>query len=114
MGRQLGLPACFTERDSQGLMRLRRGFELKPGQRILIVEDVVTTGKSSGECTEALEEWGGVITAFSCVVDRRGPHIRLPRPLYAACKVEARDWDPEDCELCRRGIPAVKPGSRTR
>ncbi|MDR1306078.1 MAG: orotate phosphoribosyltransferase [Treponema sp.] len=112
MGRQLGLPAFFTERDGQGLMSLRRGFEITPGERILITEDVITTGKSLKECAAVLEGLGARISALACVVDRRGPGVEAPWPLYAACTVEARSWDAEDCELCRKGIPVVKPGSR--
>jgi orotate phosphoribosyltransferase len=93
-------------------MSLRRGFEVSPGQGILIAEDVVTTGKSSGETARVLEERGAGVSALACVVDRRAPGISLDWPLYAACRVQAEDWEAGSCELCRRGIPAVKPGSR--
>jgi orotate phosphoribosyltransferase len=113
LGRQLGLPAFFTERDDTGNMSLRRGFEVSAGQRILIAEDVVTTGKSSGESARVLEAQGAVITALACVVDRRAPGVPLSWPLYAACKVDVADWDAPSCELCKTGAPpAVKPGSR--
>jgi orotate phosphoribosyltransferase len=129
MGRQLGLRSFFTERDESGEMTLRRGFEIKPGERILIVEDVITTGKSFGECSAVLEKLGAEIAALACVVDRRAmapvhpaapatvkpapatPAV-VPWPLYAACRVEAQNWEPESCELCRQGIPVVKHGSR--
>ncbi|MDR0598752.1 MAG: orotate phosphoribosyltransferase [Treponema sp.] len=112
LGRQLGLPAFFTERDGEGTMSLRRGFEVKPGQRFLVAEDVITTGKSFGECAAVLESLGARIAALACVVDRRAPDVAVPWPLYAACRVEAADWEAGSCELCGRGIPAVKPGSR--
>ncbi|MDR0555296.1 MAG: orotate phosphoribosyltransferase [Treponema sp.] len=112
LGRQLGLPAFFTERDDQGVMVLRRGFEVRPGQRILLAEDVVTTGKSSGESAAALEALGAETAALACVVDRRAGGEALPWPLYAACRLEAANWDPASCDLCRQGIPLVKPGSR--
>jgi len=112
LGRQLGLPAFFTERDETGAMTLRRGFELRPGQKILIAEDVVTTAKSSGECARALEEMGGQISALVCIVDRRASNVEVPWPFYPACRVEAESWDAGDCELCKKGIPLVKPGSR--
>jgi orotate phosphoribosyltransferase len=112
LGRQLGLPAFFTERDDTGVMALRRGFEVKPGQRILIAEDVVTTAKSSGESAKVLEALGGQVTALACVVDRRAEGITAPWPLYAAAKVDVANWAPETCELCKQGIPVVKPGSR--
>ena len=112
LGRQLGLPAFFTERDETGTMTLRRGFEIKPGQNILIAEDVVTTAKSSKESANVLEELGARIAAVACIVDRRLPNTEVPWPFYAACRVEAGHWDPADCELCKKGIPLVKPGSR--
>jgi orotate phosphoribosyltransferase len=112
LGRQLGLPAFFTERDDAGIMSLRRGFAVERGQRILIVEDVVTTGKSSRESALVLEALGGEIAALACVVDRRAAGLVLPWPVYAAAVVQAENWDAGNCELCRQGLPAVKPGSR--
>ena len=112
LGRQLGLPAFFTERGTDGVMTLRRGFEVFPGQKILITEDVVTTGKSSGECAAVLEALGAKITAIACIVDRREDGIEIPWPFYPACAVKASNWDPAACDLCKKGIPAVKPGSR--
>ena len=112
LGRQLGLPALFTERDDTGTMVLRRGFELQPGQKILITEDVVTTGKSYGECAAALEGLGVSITALACIVDRRQAGIEVPWPFYPACKIDVANWEADSCELCQKGIPAVKPGSR--
>jgi orotate phosphoribosyltransferase len=112
LGRQLELPAFFTERDETGAMTLRRGFEIKSGQNILIAEDVVTTAKSSGECAKALEELGGRIAALVCIVDRRASNVELPWPFYPACRLDAANWDAEECELCKKGVPLVKPGSR--
>jgi orotate phosphoribosyltransferase len=112
MGRLLGLPAFFTERDETGAMTLRRGFAVEPGQRLLIAEDVVTTAKSSGESAAVLESLGAKITALSCLVDRRMGGIQVPWPLYAAIQVSVADWDAENCELCGKGVPLVKPGSR--
>jgi orotate phosphoribosyltransferase len=112
LGRQLGLPAFFTERDDTGAMALRRGFEVTPGLRILIAEDVVTTGKSSLESARALEAAGGKVVALACVVDRRASGIEVSWPLYAATKVEVANWEADACDLCAQGLPAVKPGSR--
>jgi orotate phosphoribosyltransferase len=119
LGRQLGLPAFFTERDDSGRMTLRRGFGLSPGMNILIAEDVVTTGKSSAECAAALREHGGCVSALACVVDRRpcpsegDAHFPLQvLPLFAAVRIATADWDAADCPLCRHGLPFVKPGSR--
>jgi orotate phosphoribosyltransferase len=112
LGRQLGLPAFFTERDEGGAMSLRRGFTVEKGAKILIAEDVVTTGKSSGESAAVLEGLGARITALACLVDRRAPGIPLAWPLYAACTVEVSNWEASSCELCDKGLPLVKPGSR--
>jgi orotate phosphoribosyltransferase len=126
LGRQLGLRSFFTERNDEGKMSLRRGFEIKSGERILIVEDVITTGKSFGECAAVLESLGAEIAAIACVVDRRGdadlpelhaesghmPGKQTDRPVYAACKVTARTWEEASCDLCRQKIPVEKPGSR--
>jgi orotate phosphoribosyltransferase len=112
LARQLGVPALFTERGDDGKMTLRRGFEVQKWDRILIAEDVITTGKSFDECAMVLMAKGAIVSAISCVVDRRAPGVEVLWPLYAACRVDAENWDAENCELCRQGIAAVKPGSR--
>jgi orotate phosphoribosyltransferase len=112
LGRQLGVPAIFTERDENGVMTLRRGFRITPGQHILIAEDVITTGKSSRESARVLEDRGARISALACVVDRREAGPETPWPVYAAAVLDAENWEASSCELCRKGIPAVKPGSR--
>ena len=113
MARQLGYPSIFTERDDKGVMVLRRGFEIRPGQNVLIVEDVVTTGKSTLECAAALEKAGAVVSGLACVVDRRAQNCEpFPWPFYPAVKINAGNWDACGCELCEKGIAAVKPGSR--
>ena len=114
VARQLALPSIFTERDENGQMTLRRGFELQSGQNVLIVEDVVTTGKSSLECAAAIEKTGAKVSALACVVDRRTENVSdIPWSFYTAVKLSAGNWDPAECELCKQGIPAVKPGSRS-
>jgi len=112
VGLALGLPAIFTERDEAGSMTLRRGFELSRGPKVLIVEDVVTTGKSSGESARAIEAAGGSVVALASVVDRRSPGIELEWPLFAAATLPAISWELADCPLCKAGVAAVKPGSR--
>jgi orotate phosphoribosyltransferase len=112
LGRQLGIPAFFTERDDTGVMSLRRGFEVPQGTRVLIAEDVITTTKSSGETALVLEALGAHIAALACVVDRRVAGVKVTWPLYPACTVNVADWAAESCELCKKGLPVVKPGSR--
>lgn len=111
LARQLGVPAIFTERE-QDVMTLRRGFEIPEGAKVLISEDVVTTGKSSGEAIEVVKEHGGEIVGIAALIDRRTRE--LDYPLFAATKVDIATYDPEDCPLCNEGIPLVKPGSRKK
>ncbi len=112
VGKALGLPAIFTERDEDQKMSLRRGFEIRPGQRVIIVEDVVTTGKSSGESARAIEAAGGKVVALACVVDRRAEGVPVEWPIFAATTLPATSWEAPACPLCAKGIPSVKPGSR--
>lgn len=110
VGKQLGKPAMFTERVN-GIMELRRGFEIKKGEKILITEDVVTTGKSSYETAEIIKDMGGEVVGIACIVDRSIEHIKYP--VFSAVKLEIETFEPENCPLCRQNIPFVKPGSRT-
>lgn len=109
LGRQLGVPAIFTERED-GKMTLRRGFEVKPGQKLLITEDVVTTGKSSMETIEVLKSYGAEVIGIACIVDRSAQAI--PSPVYGAVKLDIESWEADNCPLCKQGLPYVKPGSR--
>lgn len=111
LARQLGKPGIFTERKD-GEMTLTRGFEVKPGQRILITEDVVTTGKSSMEVVKVLESFGAEVVGLCCIVDRRAADCTIELPVYSACKLEIESFDKEECPLCKENIPYVKPGSR--
>lgn len=111
MGRQLGKEAIFTERKD-GEMQLRRGFEIKKGDRILITEDVVTTGKSTLEVKKLLEELGGIVIGVACIVDRRGAEEDLGIPLYSSVKLEIKSYDANNCPICEKGLKIEKPGSR--
>ncbi len=111
VGRALGVRAVFTERE-QGVMKLRRGFEIAPGERVLVVEDVVTTGKSSLEAAAAVAAAGGRVVGLAAIVDRSGG-AKLPHPFRSLVRVKVAVWQPATCPLCRGGAaPAVKPGSR--
>ena len=109
LGRQLGKPAIFTERVD-GQMALRRGFEIKPGQKVLITEDVVTTGKSSLETAEVIKSFGAEVIGIACIVDRKTSQIDLP--IYSCIELEIESFDKEECPLCKQGIEYIKPGSR--
>ena len=111
LGRQLGLPAIFSERVD-GVHTLRRGFDLAPGARALMAEDVVTTGKSSRECIACIEANGGEVVAASCLIDRSDGEVDPGVPLIAlvGLKVPVYEADALPPELA--ALPAVKPGSR--
>ncbi len=109
--RALGVPAIFTERE-EGVFALRRGFELRPGQRVLLVEDVVTTGLSSRECLEAIRETGAEVVAAACLIDRSAGRADLGVPLIALAEVDAPAFAPDAVPTDLAAIPAVKPGSR--
>lgn len=112
VARALGLPAIFTERVD-GKMTLRRGFQIKPGMKILIVEDVVTTAKSSMESAKVIEDLGGEVTALASIVDRTGGK-KIPLPLYSAIKLDIQTFAAQDCPLCAQNLALVKPGSRSQ
>ncbi len=110
LGRQLGKEAIFTERKDNE-MQLRRGFEVKPGDKIIIAEDVVTTGKSTKETKRVLEAMGGVVVGVSCIANRTKDDIGMP--IYSAIDLDIQVYDPKDCPLCKEGkIDVIKPGSR--
>ena len=109
LGRQLGVPAIFTERED-GAMTLRRGFEVKAGQKVIIAEDVVTTGKSALETIKVIEEAGGEVVGIASLVDRKSSSIDYP--IYSAVEFFIESFDKEDCPLCKEGKEIVKPGSR--
>lgn len=111
VGRQLEKEAIFTERVDN-IMNLRRGFEVKKGDRIIITEDVVTTGKSTMEVKRLLEGMGAEVLGVLCIVDRRGETSELDIPVYSSIKLEIQSFDAECCELCKDGSAPVKPGSR--
>lgn len=109
LGRQLNKPAIFCEREN-GVMCLRRGFEIEKGQKVLIFEDVVTTGKSSLETAEIIRSAGAEVSGIACIADRSVCHI--PYNIYSAVNLEIPAYDPQECPLCKKGIPYIKPGSR--
>ena len=110
LGRQLNKETVFTERKD-GVMELRRGFEVKPGAKIIIAEDVVTTGKSTIETKEALEKLGGEVIGVACIANRTSKDIGMP--IYSAIKIDIQVHDADECPLCKEGkIELVKPGSR--
>ena len=111
IARFLGVRALFTERHD-GRMKLRRGFAMIPGERVLVVEDVVTTGLSAREAAEAVRAQGGEVIAFASLVDRSAGKADFGLPFYALMALEFTAHEPEQCPGCAAGLPIVKPGSR--
>lgn len=111
VARALGLRALFTERQN-GEMTLRRGFHLDEGEAVLVVEDVITTGKSTRETIACVENAGGKVVGVGALVDRSGGEVEFEVPKAALVTLKVATYDPGDCPLCKSGKPAVKPGSR--
>ena len=112
VGRQLGVRSMFAERKD-GVMQLRRGFEIVPGERILVCEDVITTGGSVREVIDIVKRRGGVIAGVASIVDRSGGSVSLPG-LYSTMTMQVVSYDSRACPLCRDGVPIDMPGSRSR
>jgi orotate phosphoribosyltransferase len=111
MGRALGVEAMFVERPS-GTFELRRGFSLKAGEKVLMVEDVVTTGLSSREAIAAIEAAGGIVVAGAALVDRSGGTADLGVPFYPLVSLSFPTYAPDELPPELAATPAIKPGSR--
>lgn len=111
MGRQLGVPAIFFERVD-GKLVLRRGFSIAKGSRVLMVEDIVTTGLSSRECIAGIAEEGGATLAAACLIDRSGGKADLGVPLFALTSLEIPAYPADALPPELAALPAIKPGSR--
>lgn len=109
LGRQIGKKTIFSERVNNK-MTLRRGFEIRSNENVLIMEDVITTGKSSLEVKELVESLGGNVIGFACIANRGMAHFDLP--LFEAIHLEFNTFEPENCPLCINNDTPVKPGSR--
>jgi orotate phosphoribosyltransferase len=106
----LGVKFIFSEREN-GVMTFRRGFEVPEGARVLVVEDVVTTGGSVAEVIERVRAAGGVPVAVAALIDRGGPKA-FDIELFPLLKLQVESWEPEECGLCASEVPLYAPGSR--
>ena len=111
MGRQLGVPSIFFERVD-GKLVLRRGFHIDKGARVLMVEDIVTTGLSSRECIAGISEEGGVTVGAACLIDRSGGKADVGVPLAALTRLDIPTFPADQLPPDLAAIPAIKPGSR--
>jgi orotate phosphoribosyltransferase len=112
MGRALGVRAIFAERQD-GRLTLRRGFTLAASDRVLVVEDVVTTGGSTRETIKVAHEAGATVVGAASIVDRSGGQNEIGVPYHALLPMSVPTYDPAACPLCAQDVPVVKPGSRT-
>lgn len=112
VARALGARHIFTERDVERKMTLRRGFTVQPGEKVVVIEDVITTGGSSAEVVELLRAAGAEVVAAGSIIDRSGGRASLGVPRVALATMNVVSWEPDACPLCAQGLPVVKPGSR--
>lgn len=110
--------AIFSEKDANGKPVLRRGFTLSPNERVLVVEDVVTTGLSTNEVLTFVKASQAKLVGVGCIVNRSGKNLKTifedALAVHSLITIDVQSWDPQDCELCKKGVPAIKPGSRKK
>jgi len=111
VARALGVRSIWTEREA-GEMTLRRGFTVRPGEKVLVVEDVITTGGSTRETIETLRAAGALVVGAASIIDRSGGRADVGVPRVALATLEVPAVAPDACPQCAAGVPAVKPGSR--
>ncbi|MEI7812713.1 MAG: orotate phosphoribosyltransferase [Ignavibacteria bacterium] len=111
VARQSGKRSIFAEREDKALT-LRRGFTIKPGEKVLVCEDVVTTGGSVFEVIEIIKQYGGEVVGVGMIVDRSNGKVSFGVPQVSALKLDAVSYQPDECPLCREGLQVIKPGSR--
>ena len=112
VGRALGVRAIFAERQD-GTLTLRRGFAVTDRDRVLVIEDVLTTGGSTRETMDVAKAAGARVVGAASIVDRSGGRVRFEVPFHALLDVALPTYEPDTCPLCAQGLPVVKPGSRT-
>jgi orotate phosphoribosyltransferase len=103
--------AIFTERENRK-MTLRRSFEIKKDEKVLVVEDVTTTGGSVREVIDIVKERGGQVVGIGVLIDRSGGRIDFGVKMKSLLTLDIKSYQPENCPLCKKGVPVVKPGSR--
>ena len=112
VARALGVRFLFTERDADRKMSLRRGFSISPGEKLIVIEDVITTGGSTREVIDIVRAMGGIAIAAGSIIDRSGGTADLGIPRIALETLTVPVWEPERCPLCLKAEPVTKPGSR--
>jgi len=111
VARAVGVRGLFTERQNSEMV-LRRGFSINKGEKVLVVEDVVTTGGSTKEVIKVVESFGAEVVGVGSIIDRSGGGVDFGVPFQSLAKVKVETFDEKDCLLCKKNIPVTKPGSR--
>ena len=111
IARALGARALFVERED-GEFQLRRGFAIEPGDKVIVIEDIITTGLSARECINSLADQPGTIVGAACLIDRSGGKVSVGVPLVALCEFAVPDYDPANLPPELAALPPTKPGSR--
>ena len=112
VARHLGCSFLFPERGNDGRLQLRRGFSLAPETRVCVIEDVITTGRTTREVIELVRDAGACPVALGAIIDRSADHKIDGLALSSALRLDIPTYDPDDCPLCAAGEPIAKPGSR--
>jgi orotate phosphoribosyltransferase len=112
VARSLGARFIWTERELEGQMTLRRGFTVRAGEGVLVVEDVITTGGSTRETVEVLQSQGARVVGAASIIDRSSGRADVGVPRFALATLDVPASAPASCDLCARGVQAIKPGSR--
>lgn len=111
VGRALDLRHIFVEKNAAGRLELRRNFQVAPGEKFLVVEDVVTKGGRVQETIDIIRQRGGSVAGVGAIVDRSQGKVNFGAPLESLLKLVIETFEPADCPLCQQGVPLVKPGS---
>ncbi|HEX74123.1 MAG TPA: orotate phosphoribosyltransferase [Dehalococcoidia bacterium] len=111
VARQLGVRGIFAEKEGNTERAFKRGFSISPGERVLIVDDILTSGNSIGEVMAAVTKQGGIVVGIGVLVDRSEQELEFGVPLFSCHRVLTPTYSPPDCPLCAAQIPLVKPGS---
>ncbi len=111
VARQLGVRGIFAEREGATERTFRRGFSISPGERVLIVDDILTTGSSIHQVMAVVTKQGGIVIGIGVLVDRSEPEVEFSVPLFSCLRSITPTYTPQDCPLCAAHIPLVKPGS---
>lgn len=109
VAKHLNCRSAFLEKEPDGSMAMKRGFTLMKGWKVIVIEDITTTGSSVKKCIKHLTERGAEIVGVGCIVNRNSGNVLFDVPFYSLAEVHLASWLPEECELCKKGEPIIEP-----